>query len=246
MRKIVILSVTLLSVSLFISACNTQTVIKTNEEKYGYVAFPGTDWGMSVEECINGLGLKDNSVEVKTDTAQPDVYKFFEAIVNYKGAQRLVKFTFTTQYEGSDTYELGLTSVKIPLEEYNGIDDAKLFSDLLETYENDFKKRGIPHNGKGGNGGNAPSAYSSTIENDNSLSSLEDSEIKARALEIANYGKEDNMTVWDKWALDEVGVLYRSIDDPQYDGCSVYIIYTGIPAAILNTAEKQIETEKSK
>lgn len=249
----------ILAMMFSLTACSI--VVETNEKKYGYLAFPNTDWGMTKEECMEALGVDEDEFKIiddVDDTLSAGLYGY-ETNVRYAGKLRTVQFYFFDGYFYKDHPPV-LSEVKVVLQDKRyTLDD---FDDICEEYEQRYEEKGIAYaTGKKKAQIFDPEEhinitygiYSSAkvkdlMENDKKLLEkiLEDQTTlykerfeKADPPLRPNDERVDSMvrSVYDS-ALSDVRIDYR--DSRDTGDTAVLILYQGYAAAIVNIYEEEL------
>lgn len=129
----------ILTMMFSLTACSI--VVETNEKKYGYLAFPNTDWGMTKEECMEALGIDEDEFTIIDDETSMGLYGY-ETNVRYAGKLRTVQFYFFDDFFNKDHPPV-LSEVKVVLQDKRyTLDD---FDAICEEYEQRHEEKGIAY-----------------------------------------------------------------------------------------------------
>ncbi|WMJ22262.1 hypothetical protein RBG61_09705 [Paludicola sp. MB14-C6] len=227
MKYVKNLGVILLSIALLLSttACQKQKVVPSNAQKYQYNYYPATDWGMTRENCLKALHLKETDV---TDGVLPEIKEKDIAGFSIKkqvfGYPATIYFCFYSK-KVSQTKEMGLADIYVVYE--GQFDAVKITNELVKGLE----KQKIPFVNYNPELKDASSAIFREYSSKETLQSLNDVALKEKAKKAFSlaYNGAD-VSKYESKPLSLVNIKY-----PIEGKCSIY--FAGYVPAILNNIE---------
>ncbi|WMJ22261.1 hypothetical protein RBG61_09700 [Paludicola sp. MB14-C6] len=226
--KRVSISFILIAVLFSLTACQKQKYIPPNAQKYQYNYYPGTDWGMTEQEVIKSLGIKQKEINRESEDLENSVnYSAFEIKKKVYGYPAMIRFSFHNLVTESNK-PIGLTSVSIVFKDKYDMKQINAFLKADLTSQGDFLCQSSIEEAQHDD-------FSAHYEAKFTLSKLRESS-GYENFKIKEYGK-DLIVIKQGGPISTVD-LGKDIEDEngtKPNGC--YITYEGLMAAILNNIE---------
>lgn len=115
-RKIIGLFL-IIALSFSLTSCQKEKYIPPNAQKYQYNYYPGTDWGMTEQEVMKSLGIKEKNIsregEMIENTADWSSFQIEQKVYGYP-ASIIFYFDKTKISEGS---QIGLIGCRVIFQE---------------------------------------------------------------------------------------------------------------------------------
>lgn len=223
-----------IGILLSFTACVEDTRIPKNAQKYQYNYYPGTDWGMTEQEVMEALRMKESDIIKRGNSPVSDSISFFEMedkVFGYPAKLTFYFYHFTLENQK----KMSLSTIDIIFQDkYDKKEIQRFLENELLSQINAYQ---------GSSSQNQLSMRNNMYASQSRLEDLKGSKIYDQAIDIIKeiYGS------FNISQIGETSSLFDKIDETKFSqvaileagtGTSYSIRFDGVLAAIVNDLEK--------
>lgn len=128
----------ILVLSLMLAGCNDAGFVPENAKELGYIYFPGTDWGMTVDEFYAATGESESDFTISQEESNNRLWIVLIETTNFFNKECQIKFKFISAPH-SELATLRTVEVYYP----NPMEN-KEYSEMCEMMDAMIEQQGIP------------------------------------------------------------------------------------------------------